>query len=217
MVGCRPMAGFAECPVGGVVAVDANNGTATGGAPADAGDANHGGDGAEGGADCNALAWSAALSVGVPQIDWEHRQLLELFAVLCDPSHRDNHAFRRGCLEDLIAHVCNHFDHEETLMRQVDYPELEHHRNAHLNLLDQFNRFLVLYTEFPQEVREEDLPSFVGAWLLDHIRGDDKTLGDFLQERARAQRILPGGLVPGGLVPGGLVPGGLASAPEPDA
>jgi hemerythrin-like metal-binding protein len=142
------------------------------------------------------IVWSDALAIGDPQIDWEHRQLIALFGRLCDPARRGDVEFRRTCLEELVAHVCTHFDHEEELMRRVGYPDLDHHRKAHLSLTDQFNRFMTLFADHPQEMTEDDLPAFVGAWLVDHIRGDDRALGDYLRDRARAQRIFPGGDVP---------------------
>lgn len=136
------------------------------------------------------IAWNDELLTGDPQIDWEHRQLVEMLALLRDPAHADDPAYKRVCLDNLLAHVCTHFDHEEQIMRRVGYPELSAHREAHLCLLDQFNRFMMLMENDPEGSPEERIMPFVGRWLLDHIRGDDRRLGEFLRARVAARTVI---------------------------
>lgn len=137
--------------------------------------------GKDGGA---ALTWSDDLSVGHPQIDREHQELVALFGELTDPARRGDHVHRDHCLAALLSHVHAHFEHEETLMRRHGYPDAARHRDAHLFLLDQLNRFMTLARTHPDEVSDEDLLPFVASWLVDHIRGDDRALGAFLAGRS---------------------------------
>lgn len=133
--------------------------------------------GRDGGA---ALTWSDDLSVGHPQIDREHRELVALFGALTDPARHGDRAYRDQCLAALLSHVHVHFEHEEALMRRHGYPDAARHRDAHLFLLDQLNRFMTLARTHPDDVSDEDLLPFVASWLVDHIRGDDRALGAFL-------------------------------------
>lgn len=142
------------------------------------------------------IAWSDELLTGDPQIDWEHRQLVEMLGLLSDPARADDPDYKRVCLDNLLAHVCSHFDHEEQIMRRVDYPELSAHREAHVCLLEQFNRFLALLDGDAESAPEERIMPFVGRWLLDHIRGDDRRLGTFLRARAAGASPTPAPATP---------------------
>jgi hemerythrin len=124
--------------------------------------------------------WSPNLSVGIEAIDADHQQLIVLV-------NRLGVAVARGAdreevvrnLNELIAHTERHFDRESELMSRYNYPEAEHHRSIHQELLADIAE---LQKEFDQgaEIGSEFV-LYVWNWVLSHIVEDDKPLGDYLK------------------------------------
>jgi len=134
------------------------------------------------------LAWKDAWSIGVPEIDREHAALVQDFARLIDPGHRNDPAYQRVALDLLTEHVCRHFDHEEHLMREHGYPEFRRHAEVHAMLLRQLTHFEALLNAQPEEGAGPSILDFVGRWLIDHIQEDDKRLGVYLRERFQQRK-----------------------------
>ena len=84
------------------------------------------------------IVWDKILSVGVDEIDEDHRKLVNIFNIL-------NHSVMEGespeylaaTLEELINCTVWHFSHEERLMLKYRYPAIEEHKAQHRDLIDQ--------------------------------------------------------------------------------
>ena len=127
------------------------------------------------------LAWSHILSVGVEEIDEDHRRLVELFNIL-------NHAVAEGAGRDYVAAVLEelinctvwHFSHEERLMLKHGYPELTEHMAEHHDLVDSARTLQQKYLQ-TGKLSEEDF-EFLEHWLTAHILAADNRLGSYLME-----------------------------------
>lgn len=125
------------------------------------------------------LRWNPELSVGVEAIDADHWQLIVLLnrlaVAVATGAGRDAIAAR---LDALIAHSEQHFQREEEAMARHGYPEAEHHRSVHRELIEDITE---LRREFDEgmEIGTEFI-EFVGNWLLSHIAENDKPLGAYL-------------------------------------
>lgn len=129
------------------------------------------------------LAWNDAWCTGVPEIDGDHKALIEDFQrLLRAEQHGD---LDRQCIvfEALMEHICRHFDREEHLMRVHGYAELHQHAEVHAGLLHQLNQFETLLRTQPGGGVGPTILDFVGRWLIDHIQEDDRHLGLFLLNR----------------------------------
>jgi hemerythrin len=128
------------------------------------------------------LAWSKILSVGVEEIDEDHRKLVNIFNIL-------NHSVREGdspdylaaTLEELINCTVWHFSHEERLMLKHRYGEIEEHKAEHQELIKSAK-------ELQQEILRADKPvadehiEFLERWLTEHILTADLRLGSYLSQ-----------------------------------
>jgi hemerythrin len=127
------------------------------------------------------VEWSDALSVGVEQIDNEHKKLVGLLNEL----HRALQAGMGqgalgGVLDGLYQYTCYHFAHEEILFRRSNYPGYEKHRRQHRNLTA---KVLEIYEDFQTgsaEVLPEQVLEFLKTWLSQHIMGADREFGTYL-------------------------------------
>jgi hemerythrin len=133
------------------------------------------------------VEWSDALSVGVEQIDNEHKKLVGLLNEL----HRaleanTGHGALGGVLDGLYQYTCYHFAHEEELSQRVDYPGREKHDWQHKALT---TKVLEIYTDFQNgtgTVRPEEVLEFLKNWLSQHIMVSDKDLGTYINANPHA-------------------------------
>ena len=128
------------------------------------------------------IVWGHVLSVGVDEIDEDHRKLVNVFNIL-------NHAVTDGesseylaaVLEELVNCTVWHFSHEERLMLKYGYQELEEHKAEHQELIKSAK-------ELQREILQTDKPvadehvEFLERWLTEHILTADMRLGSYLSQ-----------------------------------
>ena len=137
------------------------------------------------------IRWNDSLSVGVAEIDDEHRQFIarvnELNKAVVEC--RDKPTVER-LLDLMLMEAAHHFWHEQRLLAQWQYPERAAHAAKHAQLTAQFDRVM-------KEFERADV-SFTWALkglhlkqlLVDHLLNEDMKYRDFLR---RQRHQLPGG------------------------
>jgi hemerythrin len=125
------------------------------------------------------LVWDSVLSVENDEIDNDHRILVDLFNLLGrSVVDGEKRAYVDAVLEELIRCTAWHFSHEERLMLKHDYPELDAHRQEHLDLMDSVRE---LQREVLDTGRlEEQEFEFLEQWLTGHILAADMKFGEYL-------------------------------------
>ena len=125
--------------------------------------------------------WNKTLNIGVPEIDEDHRKLVDLFKLLAaSVVEGDEGDFVEAVMEELISFAVWHFRHEERLMLQYGYESLANHKSEHEDLIASAK---TLQQELLQEgvVLSEDI-QFLEHWLTTHIGNSDMKLGVYLRE-----------------------------------
>jgi hemerythrin-like metal-binding protein len=127
------------------------------------------------------MEWSDSMSVGVREIDADHRHLVSMINQLFDAMQQGaGRAKLRQTLEGLIEYTDAHFKHEERLFILTSYPEGEAHKKEHDNLKRQ-----VVEMKFRFEAQENDaitieILTFLKHWLVNHTTGSDKRYSQHL-------------------------------------
>lgn len=118
--------------------------------------------------------WDEGLSVGVDEIDNDHKMLLSIIAELSD-AIEENHESDviKDVFVKLESYVQLHFEREEALMRQCGYQELEAHIISHQQFINKIPelRSELLNADTVEVAR--DIYLFLVDWLLNHIVVDD--------------------------------------------
>lgn len=125
------------------------------------------------------IVWDNVLSVGVDEIDDDHRILVNLFNML-------NHSVTEGAgkdyigaiLEELINCTVWHFSHEERLMLKYDYDDTESHKTEHQDLVNSVRELQQKYLQ--TDVFGEKEFEFLEYWLTGHILVADMRFGSHL-------------------------------------
>jgi hemerythrin-like metal-binding protein len=128
------------------------------------------------------IVWDNTLSVDVPEIDEDHRRLVDLFNTLNHSvEDKDATAYIEAVMEELISCTVWHFRHEERLMLKYAYGGLLQHKTEHQELIDSVKTLQRKLRQEGESVLSEDL-KFLEHWLTGHILSADKDLGEFLCE-----------------------------------
>lgn len=111
-----------------------------------------------------AFKWRDSYSIGNAEIDAEHQRL---FVLAHDFSEAQDKATRSDCAEQLFQYTREHFGHEEALMREIDYPEIEAHMAQHKHLLAKLNGIADKISQ--DTLNPSELKTFLTGWLVGHI------------------------------------------------
>lgn len=133
------------------------------------------------------MDWKPALEVGVDEMDSDHRILIDLLNRIHEASERSDRDLALNVLDELQRYTEWHFAREEALMQYHGYEFASEHRNEHRKLALQVRD----YVEDLEagSVGVHDIAAFMQRWLLAHIAGSDRHLGQAISEaRRRSER-----------------------------
>jgi hemerythrin len=121
------------------------------------------------------IDWSDDYLLGVDSVDKQHKQfftLMHRFHEQCLTSEGEDVA-----LETLAAmkkYAAEHFEAEEGLMREHEYPRLEEHLELHAEFLDKYLELMEQANDLgPSQDLAEQIVDMVQTWLVEHIAEAD--------------------------------------------
>jgi hemerythrin-like metal-binding protein len=134
------------------------------------------------------IEWSREFETGLAQIDEQHKQLFSgSNALLAAVEGKRSIDEVLRIIDDLGASVKEHFKTEEGIMREQDYPFLDHQRGQH-------EKFLLAFGHVRGEVRAKDMSrsyllfriqTLWIDWLINHTFKEDGHFGKFVAYKNR--------------------------------
>lgn len=143
------------------------------------------------------IKWDDRFAIGIPQIDEQHKQLVQL----CDDFYKTLMATRAELGEEAalnwhdsltaalkagVEYVTFHFSAEEKLMLACNYPDYNVHKAQH----DEFSKKILTTAKNSDKWTYKDALSYVHFlydWILSHIAHVDKlyvaNLKEYLSKR----------------------------------
>lgn len=124
------------------------------------------------------LQWSEEISVGVEELDKQHKVLVNLINTLHDAmQERRSQEAVRDIIKRLAEYTRIHFAVEESLMRILSYPGYEEHKKQHEELTQSVVD-LAKKVESGKAGISFALMHFLKSWLTNHIIDSDKKYTD---------------------------------------
>lgn len=124
------------------------------------------------------MQWSEKMSVGVPELDADHKELIRIINQLsADADDSNRRSALRQSLFALLRYTEFHFAREESVMAACSFPGIEEHKRAHRAFVDRIRALNHKFDNDPEgttEVVSEDLLRFLQDWLVHHILIEDK-------------------------------------------
>jgi hemerythrin len=120
------------------------------------------------------FVWQDIYSVGVDKIDAQHRNLFEIanrFHDACVAQAARSRLIQ--IFNELVTYTASHFADEENMLRAMNCPDYERHKENHTKLVG-----LVLNYKSQMERGEPEVETrameFIKTWLNGHILGMDR-------------------------------------------
>jgi hemerythrin len=119
------------------------------------------------------ISWNDTYNTDTEKIDEQHRKLVDIINELYDAKETGKaQEALDGILSRLMDYTKYHFDFEEALLDELDYPELVEHKAKHQELIDQIGMILKSHLDNKRHV-DTALLMFLKHWLVKHIMNED--------------------------------------------
>ncbi|HSW02504.1 MAG TPA: bacteriohemerythrin [Sedimentisphaerales bacterium] len=126
------------------------------------------------------VEWNEQLSVGVPEMDTQHKRLIEMINRLHGAMAKgEGAAILKTIVNELVTYTKVHFASEERLLASRQYPGLAAHKQLH-------EHFTAKVMEMHEKIQAGKMVTSVGVgnflkdWLIRHIQQEDKQYGRHL-------------------------------------
>jgi hemerythrin len=130
------------------------------------------------------VEWDERYSVGIPAIDRQHKELLNLTNELYNACQLGDTAARerfRTVIHRAVEYVKFHFSAEEQIMERIKFPAIIEHKKQHESFV---RRVLENVGEF--ESGKQFVPNafvrFLKDWVLTHIAMSDQRYHEYIIE-----------------------------------
>lgn len=129
----------------------------------------------------NTINWQNSFSVGVTEMDMQHKKLLGMVnrlieeqKVLTDPQTIAD------LLTEMTDYAEEHFRAEEYLMAEYGYDQKTAHEEQHRMFIDTTVSFYSA-TDIGPNILSNALLEYLSSWLVDHILGEDMKYKEYFQ------------------------------------
>jgi len=129
------------------------------------------------------IAWKDEYSVGVAEMDNEHKRLINLINQLqTTVSYSTGRESEVKALDDVLDYTRTHFVNEEKLLAENDFSDIEAHKEIHQQFINKVNELAEQYKQ-DADATLVDAHAFLKDWLIHHINGTDKEYGKVLNAK----------------------------------
>ena len=129
--------------------------------------------------------WSAESSVGIPELDVQHRHLIELLGELVRCTHSgEGGGFAPAALKELHRYAEWHLQREELVLRVRGYPGYAEHKAEHDAYRKKAASLQVYADRRDLGIR---IVNFLAEWWKFHILISDQRYARYLRQRPNAE------------------------------
>ncbi len=133
------------------------------------------------------MPWTQNLSVGVEEIDEQHKTWFEKAEKLFEAGKNNQaKAYIGELLDFLESYTKKHFADEESYMQRIRYPQYEEQRTAHASFIAQLQKLRSDYAASGGNILVIlNANQMVVDWLTKHISNMDKKIGVFAKSAVK--------------------------------
>ena len=122
------------------------------------------------------IEWSEAMRLGVPEVDFEHEELIGVINTLGELLQaNDASDIIPSLLAEIHAQIEAHFALEEKIMRDQGFIGYEAHKEDHDRLLEQIRDIMSEAKTLDEPTLRADLAQRLNTWFSDHFRTLDRS------------------------------------------
>ncbi|MCL2616382.1 MAG: bacteriohemerythrin [Defluviitaleaceae bacterium] len=120
------------------------------------------------------MLWNKKYETGNQQVDDEHKEIFNLVQKVLNATF-ESRGEKVGTIIDFLAnYTIQHFEHEELLMDESDYPDTRAHKKQHSDFLEEVGKLKKkVEKEMDSAVINITINKTVVGWLTNHVLGSD--------------------------------------------
>jgi hemerythrin-like metal-binding protein len=125
------------------------------------------------------MKWQKDYNIGITVVDEQHKKLCSMLTNLENSINSDDvYQVMGDILKELVQYTKYHFEEEEKVMQRISYPDFEKHKKLHKDLVNEIS-IILLDLKNGKKINAFELKTFLQKWLIDHILGEDKKIGEY--------------------------------------
>ncbi|KPA18911.1 cyclic nucleotide-binding protein [Candidatus Magnetomorum sp. HK-1] len=128
------------------------------------------------------FSWREEYAVNIKEMDDDHIQLLEAANSLYQLIGSDDQTKFLEKLDELINIAQRHFQNEEVLMKNNQFPEYKIHHKKHKRIISEANEVLKKIKNNRYEI-DTDFLDFLKDWVINHILTEDRKYGEYINHK----------------------------------
>lgn len=129
------------------------------------------------------IEWDESISVGVPQLDEDHKRLLGILNDIED--HQDDDVKSEPIsliIEQVREYASSHFRREELYMQSIAYPGYDDHKRSHKQFMEKTAALCIDVMNQKQDT-PKDIHQFLCTWVTEHTLREDQRYKAFNEAR----------------------------------
>ena len=131
------------------------------------------------------IVWNDTYSVGINQIDQDHKGLAELINKFAQCAHLGSSDERViNALTGMLDYAIQHFTREEELLVKYSYPGTNAHMESHKQFMERAT--FASFDAMNGEADIAELISYLHGWWHTHILQEDMAYKEFLLAQGAA-------------------------------
>ncbi|VVC84391.1 hemerythrin family protein [Sideroxydans sp. CL21] len=128
------------------------------------------------------LEWDDGMSVGIPEIDEDHKRFISLIDELnLAITERMRAAEINRRLLHVIEDTNQHFEREEHFFRERQYPNAEGHARSHNNVRNTLKKIQDSFMPYGLEAEWLDAALMIKQILINHILDEDMQYANYFK------------------------------------
>jgi hemerythrin len=119
-----------------------------------------------------AISWTEELSVGVAELDDQHKRLVDLINVLAGPQLPPDQLAEAA--QATVEYAARHFNDEESHILDAAPELVGEHFELHARFIEVAYDFLHRLAEGRADGLQAEMFAYLSDWLIHHIRDEDR-------------------------------------------
>lgn len=132
--------------------------------------------------------WNPACELGIKEIDDQHRQMIEYINDLSYARSSGERESTLKVLSSFMEYTRIHFEFEEALLEEANYPLWRSHKRMHDSFIAKINQSIERINEGKEMSKSLEVELHI--WLMNRIQDDDTDYMPLLKKTLRKKRPL---------------------------
>lgn len=135
------------------------------------------------------MMWKEKYKIGVERIDEQHKELFKRLSnfiqiVQDDIPWKEKLDSVKETMAFMQQYVEYHFDDEEKYQKEINYPDIELHKEIHAKFKQEIYDYVQIFEqgEFTEE-KVQEFSAKLMTWLIMHVGKMDQKIGEYVREK----------------------------------